>query len=87
MKRIYSTVRRKGQITIPAEVRKNLALEAGDKVAFVVEDGKVGLEPAGSWVARTAGIFRGRGPVLTAEELRDVAEQAWADESVERMDK
>lgn len=31
----------KGQITIPKEVRNKLNLKEGDKVLFIVEDGKV----------------------------------------------
>jgi len=35
---LKSTVTAKGQITIPAEVRKCLHLNPGDQVGFVVED-------------------------------------------------
>ena len=31
----------KGQVTIPAEVRRRLHLHPGDRVGFIVEDGKV----------------------------------------------
>jgi antitoxin PrlF len=37
-KEILSTITSKGQVTIPAEVRKHLDLKAGDKVVFVLED-------------------------------------------------
>lgn len=37
----------KGQVTIPAEVREHLALEAGDSIEFVVLDnGTVVVRPA-----------------------------------------
>ena len=31
----------KGQITVPAEIRKKLRLRTGDKVVFTEEDGKI----------------------------------------------
>ncbi|MBC7320691.1 AbrB/MazE/SpoVT family DNA-binding domain-containing protein [bacterium] len=37
----------KGQITIPAEIRKKLNLKEGDKVLFVEEEGKIILFNAG----------------------------------------
>lgn len=41
--------------------------------------------PQGSVVARTAGIFKTDRPPLSAEELREVAEHAIAEEVIERM--
>ncbi len=41
MKEIISTLTSKGQVTIPAEVRKYLGIETNDKVAFVIDDGGV----------------------------------------------
>jgi antitoxin PrlF len=40
MNRQTARVTSKGQITIPREVRRRLGLETGDKVDFVVEDGR-----------------------------------------------
>lgn len=37
----------KGQITIPAEIRKKLNLKEGDKVLFLEENGKIILLNAG----------------------------------------
>lgn len=76
---------RKGQITIPADVRRALDLKEGDKVAVTLENGHARLVPYGSVAARTAGVFRGEGPPLSAEELREAAERAMAEAAVERM--
>jgi AbrB family looped-hinge helix DNA binding protein len=76
---------RKGQITIPAEMRKVLGLREGDKVAVVLESGQVRLSRAGSVVARTAGILKPTEPPVTAKELREAAEQAIAEDVAERM--
>jgi antitoxin PrlF len=37
MKEIVSTVTSKGQVTIPAEVRKYLGIKTNDKIAFVID--------------------------------------------------
>jgi antitoxin PrlF len=42
-----STLTRKGQTTIPGEIRRHLKLKPGDRIDFVVEpNGKVTLVPA-----------------------------------------
>jgi AbrB family looped-hinge helix DNA binding protein len=45
-----STISSKGQITVPQEVRKRLGLQPGDRVEFVVEEGRTVLRPARSEV-------------------------------------
>lgn len=84
MRQIRTTLTRKGQVTVPVEIRRALGLKEGDKLAFTLEDGKISLERAGSVVERTAGIIKHTGRTLTAEELRRVAEEAWAEEAMER---
>ena len=70
MKEIASTITSKGQVTIPAEVRKHLGLKQGDKVSFVLDDtGKVELKaPKYPTVASLAGAAG------TLREPRDVEE-------------
>jgi antitoxin PrlF len=45
-----STISSKGQITVPQEIRKRLGLEPGDRVEFVVEEGRTVIRPARSEV-------------------------------------
>ncbi len=78
---------RKGQITIPAEIRRALDLKEGDKIAVTLDGGRAHLAPYGSVTERTAGIFKNAGPVLSAEELRDAFAQGVADEVIESMDR
>ncbi|MDP2663453.1 MAG: AbrB/MazE/SpoVT family DNA-binding domain-containing protein [Dehalococcoidia bacterium] len=85
MKELLSTVTTKGQVTIPVEIRRRLGVNPHDKVAFVVDDDHVQLVRKGSVVARTAGIFKTSQPPLTAEELREAAERAIAEDVTERM--
>lgn len=84
--RTYSKMTRKGQVTIPVAVRKALGLDVGDTVAFVMNDGDVTVEPAGSVTARTAGIFKpkkkGRAPSI--REMRRAAEKQAVREGLER---
>lgn len=84
MKERLSVVRSKGQVTVPAEIREALGLQEGDKVAFVLDEDRVELRRRGSVVAASAGVFKNRGRVRTAEELREEAERAIAEATIER---
>jgi len=56
-----ATVTSKGQITIPAQVRNALGLEAGDRVEFVEqENGQFGIVAATRSVQELKGLFRGK---------------------------
>lgn len=46
MKEIVSTMTQRGQVTVPAEVRRMLGLRPRDKVAFAIDEGEVRLVPA-----------------------------------------
>ena len=71
-----SSMTRKGQVTIPADIRRLLRLSAGDKVAFRVHEGKVEIAPAESVVARTAGMLKSKIPMVgLAQEKRDAEEE------------
>ena len=84
MRELASSVSRKGQVTIPIEVRRLLRIAPGDKVAFLVNDGQVRLGRSGGVVARTAGMLKPEGRPLSAEDLRAKAEIAIAEETTER---
>lgn len=85
MKERVSVITRKGQITIPAEMRKALDLNEGDKVEISLEDDTVLLKrSSGSVVARTAGALRSDALLLSAEEEREAAERAIAEDVVSR---
>lgn len=46
MKTHVSTISSKGQVTVPADVRRHLGVEAGDQITFVTTDeGKVEVRP------------------------------------------
>jgi antitoxin PrlF len=79
-----TVVTRKGQVTIPAEIRKALGIKEGDKVAFVVEDNQVKLTRKGSIVEQTAGALKSDIPALSPQEEREATEQAIAEETIAR---
>lgn len=45
MRSVISTITTKGQVTIPAEVRRHLGVDSHDQVAFVIEGDRVSLQP------------------------------------------
>ena len=82
-----SIITRKGQITIPAEIRRELGLNEGDRVEFVRENGQIQIKPVGSVAKETAGIFYKYrlDYVPTVEELDELVQQAIAEDVVEGM--
>lgn len=46
MQTYYGVVTSEGQLTVPSEVRERLKLHANDKVAFMVDEEAVRIEPA-----------------------------------------
>jgi AbrB family looped-hinge helix DNA binding protein len=87
MLRLRTKVTRKGQVTVPVEIRRALGLKEGDPVEFILDDGVARIEAAQSVVERTRGIFKSNLPPLTERQLKDAAEQAWADDAYDRMNR
>lgn len=81
-----TTITRKGQITIPVEIRRALGIAEGDKVVVSLVDGKVQLVPVGSVTRRTAGILKGHGAASSVDDERRAAEEAIAREAMRRAD-
>ncbi len=83
----HSTVlTRKGQTTIPLEIRRALGLKEGDRIEWLQEGPRAWLRPASSIVERTAGVFKPATMPPSAEELREVAERAIAEGALERTE-
>ncbi|MGH2534964.1 MAG: AbrB/MazE/SpoVT family DNA-binding domain-containing protein [Thermomicrobiales bacterium] len=82
-------ITRKGQVTIPIEIRRSLGIADGDRVDFVQENGAVRIIPTDSVTARTYGILHryARVPPPTAEEEREAFEWAVAQEVWESMNR
>lgn len=83
MKELLTVVTRKGQITVPAEIRRALGLKEGDKVAIVLTDpakGQATLKPARSVAERTFGAVSPRKRPEDFKELRRMFEEGHAEE-------
>jgi AbrB family looped-hinge helix DNA binding protein len=78
------TVTRKGQVTVPIEIRRALGIKEGDKIAFELETNGARFKRRVSYVESTAGIVKSKRRPLTAEQLRESAENAIAADLVER---
>jgi antitoxin PrlF len=82
-----SKITRKGQVTIPIEIRRELNWDEGKVVSFERQGKGVFLLPAQSVVERTAGIgakYRLPKP-MTREEEKEAFERGVAEEVVESM--
>lgn len=77
MKRL-TTVTRKGQITLPAEIRRTLGIKEGDKVSVSIVDAEkaeIVLKPIRSVAEMTFGAVRPRQRPEDFEELRQLFEE------------
>jgi antitoxin PrlF len=81
MKEIISTITSKGQVTIPAEVRKHLGLNKREKIAFVIdEEGNVHLKtPHYPTVASLRGAAGSLPHPMSWEDIEQVVEEERAD--------
>ena len=70
MKKIIITITQRGQVTIPAEVRRLLGLKPKDKAAFTIEDGEVRLAPASFDLASAYGSVK---PAQMSEDFEEVS--------------
>ena len=88
MNEIVATISSKNQITLPADVRRQLGVGARDKIAFVLEDEGIRLKPA---KITLSGLY-GSVPALPGEsgDLEreiDEAMAAEADRIVDRLER
>ena len=78
MKEILMTITSKGQVTIPAEVRRYLGLDKNQKIALVIEEeeGMVYLKaPRYPDVASIRGAAGTLDKKLSWDEMRDIARE------------
>jgi AbrB family looped-hinge helix DNA binding protein len=77
MKEITSTITAKGQVTIPAEVRKHLGVKPNDKIAFIIEDeGTVQVAaPRYPDIASLRGAAGSLKKPLSWKEMREIARE------------
>jgi len=65
MKSEQSTVTTKGQLVIPARLRKKYSIRKGTKVAFIEDDNRLILQPITSeFIQRIRGSLKGKPSAL-----------------------
>src|SRR6478672_8529085 len=86
MANYYTKLTRKGQMTVPADVRRALGLVEGDRIVVTCDADAVTIRRADNVAERTAGIFHKYAifPPPSAEELREMAAEAWTQDAIER---
>lgn len=72
-----SSVSQKGQVTIPASVRKQLGIGTGDAVAFETEGDRVYLKAVPSSIEASFGLVKARRSA-TLEEMDDAVRKRGA---------
>jgi AbrB family looped-hinge helix DNA binding protein len=77
MKEIIATVTSKGQVTIPAEVRKRLGIKTNDKIAFAIDtEGNVSLRvPRYPDIASLRGAAGSLSKPLPWQQMREIAHE------------
>jgi antitoxin PrlF len=80
MKEIVTTLTQRGQVTVPAEVRRLLGLKPRDKVAFTIDEQEVRLRPA-TFTLQSA--FGSVPPATKTEQFRAISRAA-REEKVQR---
>ena len=76
-----SSVTSKGQVTIPAHIRKFLGVRPHDKVTFLIRNGRVEVLPGQSIAAATAGMMKSDVLPMTPREENEIFERAMAEEA------
>ncbi len=64
-----STITSKGQVTIPAAVRRVLGVDTADKLVFRIVDGKVVIEPLPMSLDEAFGSVK---PLSTPEDFAEI---------------
>jgi AbrB family looped-hinge helix DNA binding protein len=64
-----STLTARGQTTIPAEIRRKLALKPGDRILYLEEDGRVRIVAADKRARDLKGLLPKPAQALSLEEM------------------
>jgi antitoxin PrlF len=78
MKQYTTTMTQRGQVTVPAEVRKLLGTRPKDKVTFVIDGGQVSLSNAAFSLESAFGSVK---PTKRPEDFNEVSRLAKEDKA------
>ena len=74
--RIIRRVTQKGQVTLPAQIRRLLGIESGDRVVFSVRDGQVIVSAVAETLRSAFGALE---PLSRPEDFQALRDQAIED--------
>lgn len=70
----YATVKAKGQIVIPVDIRRKFQIDEGTRVAFLEEQGRLFIQPVtDEFIDSLNGILAGRSFPARVERTKDPA--------------
>ena len=78
MRQVITRVTSKGQVTIPAEIRRALGIKPRDRVEFSLADGVATVAKAESVVEKLGGSIKWTGGPIDIKKLRREFEDAMA---------
>jgi len=87
MKEIVTTLTKKGQVTIPVEIRHLLGLKAKDKVAFRIDNGNVRLAPVKYTLETLYGVLKPLKKQGDFKKLKQLAIEEHVKKVMEEMEK
>lgn len=85
MKQIVTTITQRGQVTVPAEVRRLLGVRPKDKLIFAIDNDQVRVLPAVFSLESSFGSVKPRGRVRSLEEQSQIAKDEHAEEVLRKM--
>ncbi len=80
MKEILGTITQRGQVTVPAEVRRILGVKPRDKITFTIENGRVCLLPAKFTLKSAYGSVK---PLRRPEDFKKIIREGMDEHSRE----
>ena len=87
MKEITTTITQRGQVTVPAEVRKVLGVKPRDKVTFTIEDGEVRLAPVSFSLESAYGSVKPSTKPEDFDGIARVAKEGKAERTAQELNK
>ena len=85
MQEITLTVGAKGQVTLPAAVRKALGLNGNGQITFAIDDGEVRIRPAGASLDDVYQSVPALKRKLSVEQMIDIASEEQALEAAKEV--
>ena len=85
MKEIVASITQRGQVTVPAEVRRILGLKSPGKVAFAIDDGQVRLVTPRFTLESASGSVPALRKKLSDEEMIRIAKDERAERTIRKL--